>query len=97
MALSGRMDRPAAMDFEKTFAEGLKNGERCFVVDMQDLEYISSAGLRSLLSAKQQLQNIHGEVRLCNIGGLVKEVFVISGFESLFPEYRSLEDAVKFS
>lgn len=96
MALWGRMDRIAALEFDKSFAEWLKNGERCFVVDMMNLEYISSAGLRSLLSANQQLKDCNGEIRLCNVGGLVREVFVISGFESLFPVYKSLADAVKF-
>jgi len=96
MALSGRMDRVAAMEFEKAFTEWLKNGERCFVVDMKDLEYISSAGLRSLLSANQQLKDSNGQIRLCNVSGLVKDVFVISGFESLFSMYHSYADAVKF-
>lgn len=97
MALKGRMDRIAAMEFDKSFAEWLKNGERCFVVEMKDLEYISSAGLRSLLAANRQLKDSNGEIRLCNVGGLVKEVFVISGFESLFPMYNSCADAVKFN
>jgi len=97
MALSGHMDRVAAMEFDKAFTECLKNGERCVVVDMKDLEYISSAGLRSLLSANQQLKDNNGQIRLCNVGGLVKDVFVISGFESLFSMYHSYADAVKFN
>jgi len=96
MALTGRMDRIAALEFDKSFTEWLKNGERYFVVDMKELEYISSAGLRSLLSANQQLKDSNGQIRLCNVGGLVKDVFVISGFESLFPMYHSFADAVKF-
>ena len=96
MVLSGRMDRIAAMEFDKAFTEWLKNGERCLVVDMKDLEYISSAGLRSLLSANHQLKDNNGQIRLCNVGGLVKEVFVISGFESLFSMYNSYAAAVKF-
>ena len=96
MALSGRMDRVAAMEFDKAFTEWLQNGERCFVVDMKGLEYISSAGLRSLLSASQQLKDSNGQIRLCNVGGLVKDVFVISGFESIFSMYHSYADAVKF-
>ena len=97
MAFMGRMDRIAALEFDKSFTEWLKNGERCFVVDMMNLEYISSAGLRSLLSANQQLKDSNEEIRLCNVGGLVREVFVISGFESLFPVYNSLAAAVKFN
>ena len=95
MAFRGRMDRIAALEFEKSFAEWLKNGERCFVVDMMNLEYISSAGLRSLLSVNQQLKDSNGQIRLCNVSGLVRDVFAISGFESLFSVYNSLADAVK--
>ena len=96
MVLHGRMDRISAMEFDKSFSEWLKNGERFFVVDMQGLEYISSAGLHSLLSANQQLKDNNGQIHLCNVSGLVREVFTISGFESLFTVHSSLAEAVKF-
>jgi len=96
MELLGRMDRIASLEFDKSFAEWLKGGERCFVLEMKGLEYISSAGLRSLLAANQQAKDNNGQVRLCNVGGLVREVFVISGFESLFSMYNSFADALKF-
>jgi len=97
MTLKGRMDRIAALEFDKVFAEWREKGEMLFVVDMQDLGYISSAGLRSLLAANQQLKDNNGQIRLCNLGGLVKEVFVISGFDSLFPLYASPAEATKFN
>ncbi len=96
MALSGRMDRIAALEFDKSCADSFKAGERCFVVDLKGLEYISSAGLRSLLAVNQQLKANNGQIRLCNVSGLVKDVFVISGFESLFPMYHSCASALKF-
>jgi anti-anti-sigma factor len=96
MTLRGRMDRVAAMEFDRSFSEYLKKDERKFVVDMEGLEYVSSAGLRSLLAANQQLQDNKGQIRLCNVNGLVKEVFAVSGFESLFDVYPSLAEAVNF-
>lgn len=97
MAVKARLDRIAALEFDKTIAELIKTGERYFVVDMRDLEYISSSGLRSLLAASQQLKDCNGQIRLCNVGGVIKEVFKISGFDSLFPVNQTYAEAVKFS
>lgn len=97
MALNGRLDRLGAMEFEKTFSEWQKKGELLFVIDMKDVEYISSAGLRSFLFASQQLKGSNGQFRLCNMSKSVHEIFTISGFDSLFPVYQSYADAMKFN
>ena len=88
------MDRIAAAEFDKAITERLRLGERNIVVDLAGLEYISSAGLRSFLAASQQLKD-EGQIRLCALGGLVREVFNISGFESIFHVYPSVEEALK--
>ena len=94
VAVRGRMDRVSALEFDRAFTGWLQGGESLFVVDMEGLEYISSAGLRSLLAANQQLQG-RGQIRLCNVNGLVREVFAVSGFESLFTVYPDLAAALK--
>ncbi len=92
---SGRIDTVSAPDFEKRMTEEIGKGECRFVIDFSDLEYISSAGLRSLLFAAKQLKGKGGSLLLCGLKGMVKEVFDLSGFTALFSVSESLEEAQK--
>lgn len=74
----GRLDTTTAPALEaevKSSIEGLKS----LVFDLEGLEYISSAGLRVLLSA-QKTMNKQGTMKLVNVNEVVMEVFEITGF-----------------
>ncbi|MDK9717737.1 MAG: STAS domain-containing protein [Trichlorobacter sp.] len=92
-ALVGRMDAMTTVEFDRWFAEQLTNGKTRFVLDMQGLEYISSAGLRSLLAAAKQLKTKNGSLLLCRLGGTVEEVFRISGFLAILSTFPNVEEA----
>jgi anti-anti-sigma factor len=85
MSLKGRMDAVSSPDFDRAVEEQMANGERHFMINLSDLEYISSAGLQSLLAAAKRLEQTEGEISLSNLKGAVREVFEISGFDTLFP------------
>ncbi len=85
IALGGRMDAVSSPDFDRIIGKLMKDGERNFTLNMGDLEYISSAGLQSILAAAKHLEQIEGGITLSNLRGSVREVFEISGFDSLFP------------
>jgi anti-anti-sigma factor len=93
--VSGRMDANTAPEFEQECAKWLEQGETTLIVDLQNLEYISSAGLRSVLASGKKLKAQNGSLILCNLSGMVEEVFNISGFSSIFPIYDSKETALK--
>ena len=81
VALEGRLDTTTApqLDSEiKTDIEGVTS----LVIDMKDLEYISSAGLRVLLSA-QKVMNRQGEMKITNVNEIVNEVFEVTGFADI--------------
>jgi anti-anti-sigma factor len=90
----GRMDATSAPQFEEESAKLIDTGEKTLVVDMSGLEYISSAGLRSILATGKKLKGIGGALVFGNMQGMVKEVFDISGFTSIFPVYDTLEGAL---
>ena len=94
LTIKGRMDVIAAMEYEKTIAECLQRGDRKFVVDLNALDYISSAGLRSLLTTAKKIKEVKGTANFCNIQGVVKEVFAMSGFDSILPIFKSVKDAL---
>lgn len=77
LTLGGRLDTSTAPELES--ALGDLNGIEELAIDMKDLDYISSAGLRVILKA-QKLMNEKGSMKLKNVGESIMEVFEITGF-----------------
>jgi anti-anti-sigma factor len=94
IAMTGRMDAVSAPQFDKTVDDFIVQGETRIIIDFKSLEYISSAGLQSVLALAKRLEMINGTVILSDLNGAVKEVFDISGFSSIFPIYDNLDAAL---
>ncbi len=92
--ISGRMDALTAPEFEKTLGLWIEEGEKCFVVDLGSLEYISSAGLRSILIIAKKLKSLDGKILLAAMEESVNEVFEISGFDSIIPIHDTVQAAI---
>ncbi len=92
--VSGRLDANTAKRFEEECSLLAEEKNR-LVMDLSGLEYISSAGLRSVLSVGKKIKASNGRYVFCNLQPMVKEVFKISGFNSIFPMYDNLEDAIE--
>ena len=93
--VTGRMDAVSAPELDTHVDEQIADGEISFVVDLSGLEYISSAGLRSMLTMAKKLKEKDGALKLCGLKGVVREVFDVSGFSTIFTICDSLGDAVK--
>jgi len=94
VAVTGRMDAITTPEYEKRLNEQISAGETVFVCDLEGLDYISSAGLRGILTVAKQLKTKGGQMRFANMGGAVKEVFDISGFGSIFQLHDSVAEAL---
>jgi anti-sigma B factor antagonist len=81
LQIVGRLDTTTAPALEKTIMENM-DGVKKLVLDFKDLEYISSAGLRVLLSAQKKMQQL-GEMKVINVCEEVMEVFEITGFADI--------------
>lgn len=90
---TGRLDSSNAAAFGETLTGHIENGDVHLLIDLEDLSYISSAGLRSLLVAAKQAETAQGKVVLCAVGEPVREVFEVSGFLSIFPVYATRAEA----
>ena len=77
IALEGRLDTMTAPQLEEELADLDKADS--LVLDCSNLEYISSAGLRVLLSAYRTM-NMKGGMKLTNINEIVREVLEVTGF-----------------
>ena len=91
----GRIDVDTCQQFESSLNGLLENGSRNVIVDLKDLEYISSAGLRAVLSVAKLLKGLGGVLKLCGARGPVKDVFLVSGFSQMLPWFDDVEAALK--
>ena len=80
-ALGGRLDTSTAPQLEAELKKSV-DGISSLVMDFSDLEYISSAGLRVLLSA-QKVMNRQGSMVIRNANESILEVFEITGFSDI--------------
>ena len=94
IAVKGRMDGMTSSEFDKKVEEWFQRGEDAFILNLGELEYISSAGLRSILAMGKKLRAANGSLMVASLTGLVKDVFEIAGFNSIFPVFPSVEAAL---
>ena len=83
VALEGRLDTTTAPQLEDELKKSLDDISE-LVIDLGALEYISSAGLRVLLSAYKTMRS-KGSMKITNANELVKEVFEVTGFSDFLP------------
>ena len=78
VALEGRLDTTTAPQLEAELKESIGSVTE-LVLDFENLEYISSAGLRVLLSA-QKVMSKQGSMKLIHVSDLIREIFEVTGF-----------------
>lgn len=94
VSIQGRMDAITAPAFDRELEQIMNAGEISLVVDMNALDYISSAGLRSFLMVAKKLKGVSGKIVLASPREVVRDVFGISGFNQIFPIADSIEEAL---
>ena len=82
--LSGELDTAAAQEAEKQLQPLLDSKGKEVVLDCTELEYISSSGLRVLLSILKQAQSVGSRVVLKNVNDVIRDVLELTGFISIF-------------
>ena len=76
--LDDKLDTTTAPQLEESMKESI-NGVTELVMDFEKLEYISSAGLRVLLSC-QKIMSKQGSMKVIHVSDLIKEIFEVTGF-----------------
>ena len=83
VAIGGRLDTNTAPELEDALKDEL-DGVTSLTIDMAELEYISSAGLRVLLST-QKIMNGQGEMKVTDAGPAIMDIFEVTGFSDILP------------
>ena len=94
VGLKGRLDAATSKSVEDRLLQLIDAGERQMIMDLGELEYISSVGLRVLILVAKRLKQVQGRVVVCSLQEPVKQVFDIAGFTTLFNLYESRDQAL---
>ncbi len=92
--LEGRLDAQTSAQLQASLLTGIDNGEKSLIIDFEKVDYVSSAGLRVVLSAAKKLNNLHGKFVLCAMCKEVREVFDMTGFSNIVPIKETLDEAL---
>ncbi|MCY4674120.1 MAG: STAS domain-containing protein [Bacteroidetes bacterium] len=81
----GRVDSSNAPLFERVLKDWIDDGETNIIVDFSKLSFISSSGMRVLLIGAKSVRAISGKLVLCGMRDSIREIFSISGFDTIIP------------
>jgi anti-anti-sigma factor len=80
----GRMDTAGARPFGDRVVALIRAGAGQIVIDLEHIQYISSAGFRALLIARKQSADTQGKLVLCGLSAEVRRLFEMSAFTEMF-------------
>ncbi len=95
VGLSGRLDQTVTPKVETALLKELEEGNGQLIVDMTEVSYVNSGGLRCLLTAWRKANEHEGRIVLCSLTDRVKDVFEIVGFDKVFEIYETRSLAVQ--
>ena len=94
VAIEGDLDTGTSPEAQERLVRIMDEGSAKMLLDMEKMNYISSAGLRVLLVLAKQSAANGGELRICGLNEMAREVFDISGFSSILNVFPSRADAL---
>lgn len=92
--LKGRIDSANVGEFESALNALQQQGRHCLVLDMTNLNYMSSAGLRTMVSALKMSKSKGGNVAIAAPTPSMVDTLTLVGFQTLFPQYDDVLQAV---
>jgi anti-sigma B factor antagonist len=92
--VQGFLDAHTAPEFENAIKNLISENRFHIVVDLQGLQYISSAGLGVFMGFVEEIRNNNGDLKICSASPKVFKVFDLLGFPSLYEFYETTGEAV---
>lgn len=92
--LLGNLDTNTAPDAETEINKWLENGAQKMVINLEQTNYVSSAGLRIFLATAKKITAAGGVVKLCMANEVVQEILDISGFSTILDVKKTEEEAL---
>ena len=95
ITIKGRLDAATAPVADDAINKIMDRDCPRILFNLNDLEYLSSGGLRVILGVAKEIKRKEGKFVLCSLNQFVKEIFVVSGFESLITIEDTVESGIK--
>lgn len=92
--VSGRVDSMNANEFGNGLTTQITNGKVQLVLDLSSVEYMSSAGLREIVTTLKKAKKAAGDLRLAQPSQRVREVLEMAGLDTIFRIYTTQADAI---
>ena len=96
ISLKGRIDSISADEAEKTINEFTISGERKIIIDFNEVNYISSVGLRVFLKIQKELKKANGELILTEMPASIHQIFKSGGFLKIFTYFEKKDEILSY-
>lgn len=83
LELKGRLDALTTDNFQKLLLQKIESAQADIILDCQELEFVSSAGLRTLLSGQKAIQKRGYSIQLTHVGEVIMKVLEMTGFDKI--------------
>lgn len=93
--MRGRLDAISSPGAEKRVLENINNGDHYILLDFKDVDYLSSAGMRMLLSTTKRLKALSGKLVICSVNINVMDVLKMSGFDHVLDLAQDEDEALR--
>ena len=93
--VQGRLDAASSPQLEKQINSIIDTGHFKMILNFENVDYLSSAGMRLMLSVSKRLNKLEGKVIACNLNEEVMEVIKMAGFNQVLEIYPSEEESFK--
>jgi anti-sigma B factor antagonist len=94
VTVSGRIDTSTSTLFEETINNLIENSQYNLVMDLNAVDFLSSSGLRILVTTRKKLREIGGDIVLADPSQRAVDSIEIAGLDKLFASYPNREEAI---
>ena len=91
--VNGRLDAASSPQLEKKINSIIDSGHFKLILNFSGVEYLSSAGMRLMLSVSKKLKHLEGKVVACSLNDEVMEVIKMAGFHQILELYSTEEES----
>ena len=93
--LKGRLDSNSSQELEDELFRAISDGSKKIIVDFENLDYISSAGIRVFFKVNRALLSEDGRVILCSMHKYIRETFKTTGIDTFVPILDTMAQALE--
>lgn len=95
LRMNGRLDAVSSPTAERKVFDYINNGQHKLLLDFSGIDYLSSAGMRMLLSTTKKLKALAGKLVVCSVTSNVMDVLKMSGFDHVLELAKTEEDGLR--